>query len=53
MPLDQTESRSSKVREKLDHPVDGNGHTQEYHPILIDYLKAETDAAKVLAEGKG
>ncbi len=42
MPLDQTDSRSSKVREKLDHPVvDGDAHTQEYHPILIDYLKAE------------
>jgi hypothetical protein len=40
MPFDQTESRSLKLRQKLDHPVvDGDGHTQEYHPVLLDYLK--------------
>ncbi len=40
MPFDQTDSRSLKLRQKLDHPVvDGDGHTQEYHPVLIDYLK--------------
>lgn len=45
MPFDQTESRSLKLRQKLDHPViDGDGHTQEYHPMLLDYLKAEGGA---------
>jgi predicted TIM-barrel fold metal-dependent hydrolase len=40
MPLDQTDSRSLKVREQLDHPViDGDGHTQEYHPVFVDYMR--------------
>jgi predicted TIM-barrel fold metal-dependent hydrolase len=40
MPWDQTESRSYKVRKKLDHPVvDGDGHTQEYHPLVVEYLR--------------
>ncbi|HEX9809813.1 MAG TPA: amidohydrolase family protein [Alphaproteobacteria bacterium] len=48
MPLDQTESRSYKVRQAIDHPViDGDGHTQEYHPILLDYLKEEGGAELV------
>jgi predicted TIM-barrel fold metal-dependent hydrolase len=42
MPFDQTESRSLKLRKKLDHPViDSDGHTQEYHPLLLDYLREE------------
>ncbi len=42
MPFDQTDSRSLKLRQTLDHPVvDGDGHTQEYHPILLDYLKEQ------------
>ncbi len=42
MPFDQTDSRSYKLRQTLDHPViDGDGHTQEYHPLLLDYLKEE------------
>ncbi|MDH3239799.1 MAG: amidohydrolase [Alphaproteobacteria bacterium] len=48
MPFDQTESRSLKLRQKLDHPVvDGDGHTQEYHPILLDYLKESGGAGLV------
>jgi predicted TIM-barrel fold metal-dependent hydrolase len=40
MPLDQQESRSLKVREKVGHPViDGDGHTQEYHLEFIDYFR--------------
>ena len=36
----RTESRSFKVRKKLAHPVvDADGHTQEYHPIVIEYLR--------------
>lgn len=40
MPLDQAESKSLKLRETLDHPVvDGDGHTQEYHPVFVEYLR--------------
>lgn len=40
MPWDKTQSRSLKVREKIGHPViDGDGHTQEYHPEVIDYFR--------------
>ena len=40
MPLDETESRSLKVREQLGHPViDGDGHIQEYHPIFVEYFR--------------
>ncbi len=45
MPFDRTESRSAKLRQKLDHPViDGDGHTQEYHPLLLEYLREEGGA---------
>ncbi len=40
MPLDKGESRSLRVREQLDHPViDGDGHTQEFHPIFLEYFR--------------
>ena len=40
MPLDQSKSRSLQVRQRLDHPViDGDGHTQEYHPALVEYFR--------------
>jgi predicted TIM-barrel fold metal-dependent hydrolase len=40
MPWDKTESRSLKVRQKIGHPViDGDGHTQEYHPEVIEYFR--------------
>jgi predicted TIM-barrel fold metal-dependent hydrolase len=40
MPLDHGRSRSLQVREKLSHPViDGDGHTQEYHPQVIEYFR--------------
>ena len=40
MPLDHGDSRSLRVRQQLKHPVvDADGHTQEYHPIVIDYLR--------------
>ncbi len=45
MPLDQTQSRSAKLRRKLGHPViDSDGHTQEYHPVLLDYMRDEGGA---------
>jgi predicted TIM-barrel fold metal-dependent hydrolase len=40
MPLDQSESRSLQVRQKVGHPViDGDGHTQEYHPEVVEYFR--------------
>ncbi len=46
MPWDRTESRSYKVRKNLSHPVvDADGHTQEYHPIVLEYLKKVGGAA--------
>lgn len=40
MPLDNRESPSLALRQKLKHPViDGDGHTQEYHPIFVEYLR--------------
>ena len=40
MPLDRGESRSLQVRQKIGHPViDGDGHTQEYHPEVIEYFR--------------
>lgn len=40
MPLDKRESRSLRVREQLTHPViDGDGHTQEFHPIFLEYFR--------------
>lgn len=40
MPLDHGKSRSLEVRQKLEHPViDGDGHTQEYHPALVEYFR--------------
>ncbi|MFM2130047.1 MAG: hypothetical protein RL477_1593 [Pseudomonadota bacterium] len=40
MPWDKTQSRSLKVRQKIGHPViDGDGHTQEYHPEVIEYFR--------------
>lgn len=40
MPLDRGESRSLRVRQKIGHPViDGDGHTQEYHPEVIEYFR--------------
>lgn len=40
MPLDRGKSRSLQVRQKLGHPViDGDGHTQEYHPALVEYFR--------------
>jgi predicted TIM-barrel fold metal-dependent hydrolase len=40
MPWDQNESRSLQVRQKIAHPViDGDGHTQEYHPEVIEYFR--------------
>ena len=40
MPWDKNESRSFEVRQKIDHPViDGDGHTQEYHPEVIEYFR--------------
>lgn len=36
----KTESRSLEVRQKLAHPViDGDGHTQEYHPEVVEYFR--------------
>jgi len=33
-------SKSRVVREKLDHPViDSDGHTVEFEPVLLDYIK--------------
>ena len=33
-------SPSDAVRSRLDHPViDGDGHTVEYVPVLLDYLR--------------
>jgi predicted TIM-barrel fold metal-dependent hydrolase len=33
-------SRSSEIREKLDHPIiDSDGHTAEFEPALFDYLR--------------
>ena len=40
MPWDKNESRSLQVRQKIGHPViDGDGHTQEYHPEVIEYFR--------------
>jgi predicted TIM-barrel fold metal-dependent hydrolase len=40
MPLDRGKSRSLQVRQKIGHPViDGDGHTQEYHPEVIEYFR--------------
>ncbi len=40
MPWDKTESRSLEVRQKVGHPViDGDGHTQEYHPEVVEYFR--------------
>lgn len=40
MPWDKTESRSLEVRQKVGHPViDGDGHTQEYHPEMVEYFR--------------
>lgn len=40
MPWDKVESRSLAARQKIDHPViDGDGHTQEYHPEVIEYFR--------------
>jgi hypothetical protein len=34
------DSKSAKVRRRLDHPViDGDGHWLEPMPIFLDYLK--------------
>lgn len=48
MPWDQTESASTKLRNKLGHPViDSDGHTQEYHPLLLEYMRDEAGSAFV------
>jgi predicted TIM-barrel fold metal-dependent hydrolase len=40
--LNRSDSRSYKLRQRLNHPVvDSDGHIQEYHPMLLDYLKEE------------
>lgn len=42
MYVSPSESRSYRVRQNLSHPViDSDGHTQEFHPMLLDYLKEE------------
>lgn len=39
---EKRDSRSARLRESLDHPViDGDGHTQEYHPLLVEYIREE------------
>lgn len=46
--LNKSESSSYRLRQRLDHPVvDSDGHMQEYHPMLLDYLAAEGGSAFV------
>ena len=39
---------SAEIRARLDHPVvDGDGHTMEFNPVFLDYLKQVAGADEV------
>ncbi len=61
MPWDKHQGRdSAEIRARLDHPViDGDGHTVEYQPILMEYVaqaagkKVAQRLAEVIRKGEG